>query len=94
MAKSPINQIKLPANIESKESLAVKQSKATQPKAKNLDPLHGAYSKCIDVAVQAGKISKAMGQEILKADSPEDAISNLVKNSPLLSLYSLQIKTS
>ena len=70
----------MPANIESKESLAVKQSKATQPKAKNLDPLHGAYSKCIDVAVQAGKISKAMGQEILKADSPEDAISNLVKN--------------
>lgn len=69
----------MPANIESKESLAVKQSKATQPKAKNLDPLHGAYSKCIDVAVQAGKISKAMGQEILKADSPEDAISNLVK---------------
>ncbi len=47
---------------------------------KQLDPLHGKYSKCIDVAVQAGKISKSMGQEILKADSPEDAISNLVKN--------------
>jgi hypothetical protein len=47
---------------------------------KQLDPLHGKYSKCIDVAVQAGKISKSMGQEILKADSPEDAIFNLVKN--------------
>jgi len=47
---------------------------------KQSDPLHGKYSKCIDVAVQAGKISKSMGQEILKADSPEDAISNLVKN--------------
>tara|TARA_R100000951_G_scaffold86529_1_gene74232 strand:+ start:436 stop:2796 length:2361 start_codon:yes stop_codon:yes gene_type:complete len=47
---------------------------------KQLDPLHGKYSKCIDVAVQAGKITKSMGQEILKADSPEDAISNLVKN--------------
>ena len=47
---------------------------------KQLDPLHGKYSKCIDVAVQGGKISKLMGQEILKADSPEDAISNLVKN--------------
>jgi len=47
---------------------------------KQLDPLHGAYSKCIDIAVEAGKISKSMGQEILAAESPEDAISNLVKN--------------
>ena len=78
MAKSPKEQVKLNAGIESANPAVT--PKATKPKVKNLDPLHGAYSKCIDVAVQAGKISKSMGQEILKADSPEDAISNLVKN--------------
>lgn len=78
MAKSPKEQVKLNAGIESANPAVT--PKATKPKAKNLDPLHGAYSKCIDVAVEAGKISKSMGQEILNAESPEDAISNLVKN--------------
>ena len=78
LAKSPKEQVSLNAGIESANPAVT--PKATKPKVKNLDPLHGAYSKCIDVAVQAGKISKSMGQEILKADSPEDAISNLVKN--------------
>jgi hypothetical protein len=47
---------------------------------KTLDPLHSTYSKCIDIAVQGGKISKQLGQEILKAENPEDAIANAVKN--------------
>jgi hypothetical protein len=56
----------------------VKTQKATQPKVKNLDPLHSAYSKCIDVAVQAGRITKGLGQSILNAENPEEAITNLV----------------
>ena len=71
MAKSPKEQVKLNAGIESANPAVT--PKATKPKAKNLDPLHGAYSKCIDVAIQAGKISKSMGQEILKADISKES---------------------
>ena len=53
MAKSPKEQVSLNAGIESANPAVT--PKATKPKTKNLDPLHGAYSKCIDVAVKLEK---------------------------------------
>ena len=57
LAKSPTDQAKLNAGIESVSSKAVKQPKATQPKVKNVDPVQTPYTRCVDVAVQAGKIT-------------------------------------
>ena len=79
LAKSPTEQPNLIGGGKERAK-PVEQPKATNPKAKNIDPLHGAYTKCIDVAVQAGRISNKVGQEILAAADPEEAVSNLVKN--------------
>ena len=80
MAKSPTDQAKLNAGIESVSSKAVKQPKATQPKVKNVDPVQTPYTLCVDVAVQAGKITTKMGQEILRSSEPDVTISNLVRS--------------
>ena len=79
MAKSPTEQSKLDAGIASKESQKVKTSKASKPKVKNVDPLHGAYSKCVDIAVQAGKLTAKAGQDILAADDINKAIADMVE---------------
>ena len=44
---------------------------------KQVDPMHSAYSKCVDVAVQAGQITAKVGQDIVKAGDPEQAIADL-----------------
>ena len=46
---------------------------------KQVDPMHSAYSKCVDVAVQAGQITAKVGQDIVKAGDPEQAIADLVE---------------
>lgn len=79
MAKSPTVQAKLDAGIASKESKKVNTSKATKPKVKNLDPLHGAYSKCVDLAVQAGKLTAKAGQDILASDDINKSIADMVE---------------
>ena len=73
-------QAGLDMGMESLEAKTVNQAKAKEPKAKNLDAVHSAYSKCVDAAVQAGRITTKLGQQILAEEGPEDAISNLVKN--------------
>jgi hypothetical protein len=80
LAKSPTDQAKLNAGIESVSSKTVKQPKATQPKVKNVDPVQTAYTRCVDVAVQAGKITTQMGQQILRSSEPDVTISNLVRD--------------
>jgi hypothetical protein len=79
LAKSPTVQAKLDAGIPSRESGQVKTSKASKPKSKNLDPLHGSYSKCVDMAVQSGKLTVKAGQDILASEDINKAISEMVE---------------
>jgi hypothetical protein len=46
---------------------------------KQIDPLHGAYSKCVDIAVQGGHLTAKAGQDILKSDNIDRAIADLVE---------------
>jgi hypothetical protein len=78
LAKSPIDQQKFDAGIESASSKTVNQPKAKKPKVKNIDPVHTGYTKCVDAAVQAGRITGKIGQEILRSSNPAEAISGLV----------------
>ena len=59
-------QAGLDMGMESLEAKTVNQAKAKEPKAKNLDAVHSAYSKCVDAAVQAGRITTKLGQQILE----------------------------
>ena len=65
MAKSPKDQQKLNMGLEPLNP--AKTKKATQPKVKNVDAVQTAYTRCVDVAVQAGKITTQMGQQILRS---------------------------
>ena len=78
LAKSPTDQQKFDAGIESASSKTVKQPKATKPKVKNIDPVHTGYTKCVDVAVQTGRITRKIGDDILRSTNPAEAISGLV----------------
>lgn len=46
---------------------------------KQVDPLHGAYSKCVDLAVQAGKLTAKAGQDILASNDINKAIADMVE---------------
>ena len=71
----------LEMGMESREGQApIAKGKTADIKNKNLDAIHSKYSKCIDTAVQAGRITKVIGQNVLAAENPEEAIANLVKN--------------
>ena len=78
MAKSPTEQAPIDG-VKLKAGQTVKTSKATKPKVKNVDPLHGAYSKCVDIAVQAGKLTAKAGQDILASDDINKAIADMVE---------------
>ena len=52
-------------------------------KNEQLDPLQSKYNKCIQTAVNTGKISKSLAREILESDSPEEAIVNLINQKTL-----------
>jgi hypothetical protein len=78
LAKSPTDQQKFDAGIESASSKTVKQPKAKKPKVKNIDPVHTGYTKCVDAAVQTGRITRKIGDDILRSTNPAEAISGLV----------------
>lgn len=52
-------------------------------KNEQLDPLQSKYNKCIQTAVNTGKISKSLAREILESDSPEEAIVDLINQKTL-----------